>query len=75
MKIKINTENIQEKIRCNQAIVSEKSILPILSNILLETTNDNKLKMVTTNLDIGIITEVDVEVVQPGIITIPAKRS
>lgn len=48
--------------------------LPILGNILFETTKDKKLKVVGTDLEVGISTTIPVEVVKEGSITIPAKK-
>ncbi len=56
-----------------QNIVSSKSTLPILSNMLMETKN-NALRLNTTDLDIGISCEIPVSVVEEGAITIPAKK-
>jgi DNA polymerase-3 subunit beta len=73
MKIKISKENLLTGIQTVHNIVSNKTTLPILSNILLET-KDNKLKLNATDLDIGISCEVPVDIVGEGGITIPAKR-
>src|SRR5579863_2090256 len=73
MKIKTNKEEIQAAIATVSNIVSPKTTLPILSNILLETNND-LLKMNATDLDIGISCELPVHVYEQGAITIPAKR-
>ena len=73
MKIKVNKEEIQAGIATVSNIVSSKATLPILSNILLETTADG-LKVNATDLDIGISCEFPVNVFEQGAITIPAKR-
>jgi DNA polymerase-3 subunit beta len=73
MKIKTNKEELQAAIATVSNIVSPKTTLPILSNMLLET-NNVSLKMNTTDLDIGISCELPVHVYEQGSITIPAKR-
>ena len=73
MKIKISKNILLGGIQTVIGVVSSKSTLPILSNILLETTKD-KLKLNTTDLDIGISCEIAVEIIEEGSITIPAKR-
>ncbi len=73
MKIKTSKENLLAGIQIVQNIVSSKTTLPILSNILLETKND-KLLLNSTDLDIGISCEIPVEIIEEGAITIPAKR-
>jgi DNA polymerase-3 subunit beta len=73
MKIKISKEKLLESIQIVQNIVSSKTTLPILSNILLET-KGKELKVNTTDLDIGISCGIPVDIIEEGSITIPAKR-
>jgi DNA polymerase-3 subunit beta len=54
--------------------VSQKSGLPILSNILFEASKD-KIKLIATDLEIGIICKLTgVTVEEDGSISIPAKK-
>lgn len=46
--------------------------LPVLNNVLLQTEKDT-LKISTTNLEIGVIKQINAEVMEEGSITIPAK--
>lgn len=73
MIFKTSQENLLAGIQTVQNIVSSKSTIPILSNILLET-KGAKLKLNTTDLDIGISCEIPVDIIEEGAITIPAKR-
>lgn len=73
MIFKTSQENLFSGIQIVQNIVSSKATLPILANILLEAKN-GKLKLNTTDLDIGISCEIPVDTVEEGAITIPAKR-
>lgn len=73
MKLKVEKENLLKGIQIVQGIVTSRSTLPILSNILLET-SQNQLHLTTTDLDIGINCAISVGVVEPGSITLPAKR-
>jgi len=56
-----------------QAAISTKSSLPILSNILMEATDD-QLILTTTDLDIGITSKIPTKPQITGAITIPAKK-
>ncbi len=67
------TNNLQKKLSFLNHGVSQKSQLPILLNILLETTESNKLKICTTDLEIGIETYLSATIDEPGGITVPAK--
>jgi DNA polymerase-3 subunit beta len=52
--------------------VSSRSTLPILSNILL-TTDNGRLKLSATNLEIGINCWIDAQILEEGSTTTPAK--
>lgn len=73
MIFKTSQENLLSGIQTVQNIVSSKVTLPILSNILLEA-KGAKLRLNTTDLDIGISCEIPVDILEEGAITIPAKR-
>ncbi|MCX5692221.1 MAG: DNA polymerase III subunit beta [Candidatus Omnitrophica bacterium] len=73
MKIKILKQNFLKNIQHVQNIISSKSSLPILSNILIEA-EKNKVTLTSTDLDIGISSVLETEVEEEGAITIPAKR-
>ena len=73
MKIKIKKGELLKGVQVVGNIITQKNMLPILSNILFETTK-NKVKLTTTDLDIGISVTMDAEVIEPGAITIPTKK-
>lgn len=73
MKIQIFKDDLLNNIQIVQNIVSSKSTLPILSNILFEASGDN-LKLTATDLDIGILVTTSANIQEDGAITIPAKR-
>ncbi len=73
MKFKTSKENLNEGIQIVQNVVSPKATLPILSNMLMEAQN-GRLKLNTTDLDIGISCEVAVDVLEEGALTVPAKK-
>ena len=73
MRIQIFKDDLLNNIQIVQNIVNPKATLPILSNILLEA-KDNKLKLITTDLDIGVLVSVPVNIQEPGSITIPARK-
>ncbi len=73
MKFKTQKENLVSGIAAVQNVITSKSALPILSNILIET-QKNSLILTGTDLDIGISCEIPVDVQEQGAITIPAKR-
>ncbi len=73
MKIEVEKNVLLSGIQKVQNVISARSTLPILSNILIEAQQGN-LKLTATDLDIGISCAVPVDIQEPGMITIPAKR-
>ncbi len=73
MKLEAKKDVLLNGIQKVQNVISAKSTLPILSNILIETQQDT-LKLTATDLDIGISCAFPVDIHEPGMITIPAKR-
>ena len=73
MKLTISKEQINFGLQAVQNIVSTRSTLPILSNVLLRA-DQNKLQIVATDLDVSISCLVAANVQVPGAITLPAKK-
>lgn len=72
MKIHVLTENLQKKLPFVNKAISTRSQLPILLHFLLET-KDGKLQISATDLEIGIVIELPVNIEEEGAVTIPAK--
>jgi len=73
MKFKVQKGNLVNVIQIVQNVITSKSALPILSNILIET-QSNVLRLTATDLDIGITCAIPVDIQEQGAITVPAKR-
>ena len=73
MKIVCKKDDLVNGINTGQNAVSTKSTLPILSNILLDASDDS-LTLTGTDLDMGIMCKVPMKVAEPGALTIPAKK-
>ena len=52
--------------------VSSRSTLPVLGNILLST-DDNRLKLATTNLEVGVSCWLGAQIEDDGAVTLPAR--
>ncbi|MFH1800618.1 MAG: DNA polymerase III subunit beta [Candidatus Omnitrophota bacterium] len=75
MEIKVQKSELLKKITLGVNIAASKpSTLPILNNFLLETQKDGKLKIIATDMEVGISTLLSVEVLQGGSITVPARK-
>lgn len=72
MKVQLLTANLQNKLSFLNRGISSKAQLPILQNFLLET-RENKIKLSSTDLEIGIEVYCPAVIEEPGEVTIPAK--
>src|SRR4030042_1703261 len=72
MKITCNQASLAKQLAIVGRLVSNKPGLPILANVLLET-EDSKLKMTATDLELGVHTWIGAEVKAEGRITMPAR--
>lgn len=72
MKIKILQQDLLPVLQAVSRSVGVRSTLPVLANILIRTEN-NRLKLSATNLEVGIIKTVNTEVYEEGELTVPAK--
>lgn len=73
MRFTISREKLQEGLAAVAASIPAKTTLPVLANILVETT-EKGIRLSGTDLDIAVSTEVAADVESTGAITIPAKK-
>lgn len=73
MKFQSKKEFLLRGVQTVQNVTIGKSTLPILSNVLIETLK-NGIRMVGTDLDIGVICTADATVTEEGSVTIPGKK-
>ena len=72
MKLIFNKSEWLKPIQQLTNIVQTRNVIPILSSILIDTTD--KIKLSATDLEIGMTINVSAEVESPANITIPAKK-
>jgi DNA polymerase III subunit beta len=72
MKLTILKENLGRALSVVARNVTSRPQLPILSNILLQATN-NSLKISSTNLEVGVIYTIVAKIENEGEITVPGK--
>src|SRR3954466_5544998 len=72
MKLQVTQENLAKALGSVSRIANIRSTLPILSNVLLKTDN-NRLSIAATNLDIAITHYIGSKIEQNGSITVPAR--
>ncbi len=73
MNLTISKEQIINGLQAVQGVVSTRTTLPILSNVLLRAEN-GRLEFTATDLDVTIASAVDASVKKPGASTVPVKR-
>jgi DNA polymerase III subunit beta len=73
MKFKSEKTGLLNAVQRVYSVISVKAPLPILANILIETSHDS-IRLTATDLDIGISCVLAVEILEQGAITVPAKR-
>ena len=73
MKFTVNREKLAKALQKVGSIIGSRSMLPVLSNILIEC-RDNTLKLDSTDLEMRISTEIECVCESEGCTTIPAKK-
>lgn len=72
MKVSCLQENLQRALAQVSRAVATKTALPVLSNVLLAT-DDGRLRIAATNLEIGITTWIGASIDEEGRITVDAR--
>ena len=72
MRIKILQQDLAGSLQSVSRSVGVKASLPVLGNILFEA-EGNLLRLSATNLEVGVIKEINAEVIEGGAITVPSK--
>jgi len=73
MKFSVSKEKLIEGLQTVQNVVSTRTTLPILSNVLLEASSGG-VQLTTTDLDVGIRGNIEAQVDKEGSTTLPARR-
>lgn len=73
MKITTTKDALLKGIQAVQNAVSTKTTLPILSHVLLDAKKDG-IKLVATDLEIGVSVKIEGDVIDEGAITVPARK-
>jgi DNA polymerase-3 subunit beta len=74
MKIICSQENLARGLSAVKPAVSSKSLLPILTHMLIDArAGDGRVRFAATNLDVGINGWIPAQVEEPGAIAVPAR--
>jgi DNA polymerase-3 subunit beta len=72
MKINISKEKVEKAAQLILPVISSKTTLPILSYVLIEA--EEKIRFISTDLEVGIKTEVEGKIIQAGSLTFPGRK-
>ena len=73
MEFTVKRSQLLDELNLVQGVIEKKSTIPILSNILLESSGD-RLNITATDLDVSICCGCAAVVSDPGTMTVPARR-
>jgi DNA polymerase III subunit beta len=73
MKFNIQRNSFLEGIQKTLSIVEKKTTMPILNNVLIRTEN-NKITIVATDREIGLVADYDAEILDKGDVTVSARK-
>jgi len=74
MKFIVRKEDLFNGIKIVERATSQKAVQPVLYNILIETLENNQIRLTATDLVLTVITTVDAQIEQAGKITLPARK-
>src|SRR6266550_144016 len=74
MELQIGTDEFSRALYRAQGIVEKKSTMPILASVLLDATEDQKLRVTAFDLEIGVQTSHPAEVRKPGAVALKHKE-
>lgn len=74
MKFNCKKNDFQNMLNFAQNIVNNKSTISILSNVLIESEGNDTIYITATDLEIGFKCKITAEILEPGCVTLPAKK-
>jgi len=74
MEFNIKKEALYNNLRAVERVTAVRGVQPVLSNVLIETIDDNIIRLAATDLDLSIEVKVQAEIKTQGSITLPAKK-
>lgn len=72
MKLQVTQENLNKSLSTVARVANTRGTLPVLANVLIKTDN-GRLSIAATNLDIAITHYIGAKVAEEGAITVPAR--
>ena len=73
MELVVRKNDLLRELQLFQGIVERKNTIPILANVLMEAAG-GEVRMLATDLEVGLRTRCEASVSRPGSLTLPAKK-
>ena len=73
MELVVRKNDLLRELQLFQGIVERKNTIPILANVLMEAAG-GEIRMLATDLEVGLRSRCDAVVEKPGSLTLPAKK-
>lgn len=74
MEVQIQKSDLVNALGTIVGVVSSRSTLPVLSNVLFETTGTEGIRLTGTDLEVGLSTKMRSKNQKEGVVTIPARK-
>lgn len=74
MELVVRKTDLLRELQLFQGIVERKNTIPILANVLLEAGSGGEVRMLATDLEVGLRSKCQATVSKPGSLTLPAKK-
>ena len=74
MQFTISKADMLKELNLLQGVVEKKNTIPILSNVLIETSTSSLISLVATDLDVSLQTEAAADVTKFGAVVVQAKK-
>jgi DNA polymerase III subunit beta len=73
MELVVRKTDLLRELQLFQGIVERKNTIPILANVLMDA-KDNEVRLLATDLEVGLRSRCDATVAKTGSLTLPAKK-
>tara|TARA_B100000029_G_scaffold494039_2_gene557274 strand:- start:4245 stop:5357 length:1113 start_codon:yes stop_codon:yes gene_type:complete len=74
MDLSVRKSDLLGELQFFQGVIERKNTIPILANVLVEAGSDGTLKLLATDLELGLRSQCKALVKKPGELTLPAKK-
>lgn len=74
MEFTIKQSTLKDELGFVQGVIEKKSTIPVLSNILIESIGEERIRIYGTDLDVSIICEAASEIKEPGALCVQARK-